>query len=200
MRRNPERRCSQCLVHIENCFCTKLKEIKLSTKISFILPRIERSFPSNTANIVLNSMPNSSFFERGHQGCPVEESFLERKNYTPLYLYPSNDAEELTPELIKSIDNPIHLIIPDGTWRQAKKIYRREVNLHSVKQIKINPLSKSIYPLRRQKFDEGLCTFEATAEAIKLIEDESTYRLMMDNFQIFLDAHLKNRVIFEKQS
>lgn len=187
------------MVHLENCFCDKLNLIKLGTKVSFIMFRKEVNLPSNTAHVALKSLENSQNFERGHHGFSLEPNFINQYEYHPLFLFPAEDAVELTPKLLMEIDKPINLIIPDGTWRQAKKIHRREPLLESVQQVKITPSTKSIYPLRRQKFEEGLCTYEAMAQALKIIEGEETYRQVMINFEIFLNAHLTNRMIFEKE-
>lgn len=184
------------MVHLDNCFCEKISEISLATRVSFIIFRKEMLLPSNTAHVALKSLVNSQFFERGHINQDLPEDFVCHQNYTPLYLFPSDDADELSSDLIRSLKKPVHLIIPDGTWRQAKKVHRREPRLKNISQIKISPSHKSIYPLRRQKFTGGLCTYEAMAEALKVIEGEDIYQKVMENFQVFLKAHLANRTIF----
>lgn len=186
------------MVHLENCFCEKLNKLTLKTRVSLIIFRKEIKLPSNTAHVALKSLENSQFFERGHKDQHLSEEFISNKDFAPLYLYPSDDSIELTTDLLKDFKRPINLIIPDGTWRQAKKIQRREPLLNDIQAVRISPSHKSIYPLRRQKFDEGLCTYEAMAEALKIIEGEDAYQKVMNNFHIFLDAHLRNRMIFDK--
>ena len=194
-----EKRCSECMVHHLNCFCNKIERLDLKTKVSILLFKKEVFLPSNTAHLTIKSLSNSQDYQRGHLGQVLPESFISKDQYQPLYLFPTEDAQELTPELLKSFNKPINLIVPDGTWRQAKKVHRREPLLTDIPRVKITPNQKSIYPLRRQKFEFGLCTHEAISYALEVLEGASTKLQMMNNLQIFIDAHLVNRPIFDKE-
>lgn len=192
-------RCDHCKVHIANCFCEQITKLDLETKVSLIMFKKERFLPSNTALLALNSLENSQSFIRGIQESTLAKEFLDEENYTPLYLYPTDDAQELTPELIKDLEKPINLIVPDGTWRQAKKVHLREELLTPLPKIKLSSTPKSLYLLRRQKFEFGVCTFEAISYALEIIHGIEVREKLMKNFDFMIKAHLKNRVIFEKQ-
>ncbi|MBD63807.1 MAG: hypothetical protein CME62_01260 [Halobacteriovoraceae bacterium] len=195
--RRTNNRCPQCLVHEDNCFCTSINHLSSNNRLSIILFKKERWLPSNTANLALMSLEKSFKFERGHQEVSMTKDFVYPDGFQPLYLFPSDEAVELDQNFVSTLDKPVNLIVPDGTWRQAKKIHRREAFLEGVPHVKISPTSPSRYTLRRQKYDYGLCTFEAIAEAFKVLEGPELYQLMQDNFTLFLDAHHKNRMIFE---
>jgi DTW domain-containing protein YfiP len=186
-------------VHQDNCFCDKIQKIKLKTKVSIILFKKERFLPSNTAHLSIKSLSNSECFERGHKDFPLNESFINRENYQPLLLFPSEESTELTESYLRQFDKEINLIVPDGTWRQAKKVHRREQLLVDIPHIKVTPSQKSKYLLRRQKFEYGLCTHEAIALALGIIESQEVKRNLLINFNKFQDAHLKNRMIHQKE-
>jgi len=186
------------MVHTVNCFCNKLTTIELKTKISLTIDKKEVWLPSNTAHLAIKSLTNSNQFVRGHKNIFLEESFLDQEIYHPLYLFPCENAVELTSELVNSFEKPINLIVPDGTWRQAKKVQRRERFLSSIQAVKITPKTKTIYPLRRQKYEFGLCTHEAIAFALEIIEGKEAKDVLMENLKIFIDAHLVFREIFDK--
>ena len=200
IRRNSSlNRCPECLVHQDNCFCSQIKKIKLKTKVSIILFKKEKFLPSNTAHLSLKSLLNSECFERGHKDSSLEESFINSKEYQPLLLFPSEDSIELTDSYLDQFDKEINLIVPDGTWRQAKKVHRREPLLADIPHIKITPTQRSKYLLRRQKFEYGLCTHEAIALALGIIESQNIKDNLLANFSTFQDAHLKNRTIYQKE-
>jgi DTW domain-containing protein YfiP len=90
----------------------------------------------------------------------------------PLLLYPSEDALELTPEFVRSFSKPFTLIVPDGSWKQARKVARREGFLRDVPHIKIRPRSPSRYRLRQEPNEQSLCTFEAIMMALGVLEGE----------------------------
>ena len=200
LRRNSQiTRCPVCMVHADNCYCSKIKKLSLKTKVSFIMYKKERFLPSNTANLALNSLNNSKVFYRGIKDTPLPAQFIEHETHHALYLYPDDDAEVLNQDMFKDITKPINLIIPDGTWRQAKKIYVREKALEGVQKVKLPPVPKSTYLLRRQKFENGVCTFEAMAFALKFLEGQNCEEILFKNFELMMQAHLKNRMILEKQ-
>ena len=194
-----ERRCPNCKVHQANCFCERISPIQLKTRVSVIVHKNESFLPSNTAHLVHKSLANAAEFERGHKDRYLQESFINPSNYQSLYLFPSEDATELTPELLAQYVKPINLIVPDGSWRQARKVHRREPLLEDVPRIKLTLNQKTEYQLRRQKHEFGLCTFEAIAHAIKVIEGGTIFDQLIQNFRIFHEAHLKNRGVFEKE-
>ncbi len=193
------KRCPSCMVHQDNCYCEQITPIELKTKLSLLLFKKEIFLPSNTALVTEKSLTNFEKHLRGFQDKQLSENFIDEKKYQPLYLFPTEDANELTPELLCSFSKPINLIVPDGTWRQAKKVHRREPLLSHIPRVKITPNQKSIYPLRRQKYEYGLCTHEAISYALGIIESPSIQNSLMNNLKVFINAHLKNRPIFEKE-
>ena len=58
-------------------------------------------------------------------------------------------------------------IIIDSTWQEAQKIYNKSPYLHTLPCIKIETNAKSIYTLRRNQKEYGLCTAEIVVEVLK---------------------------------
>ncbi len=198
-RGNRGKRCPACYVHQDNCFCNQISSIRLQTKVSILLFKKERFLPSNTAHLTIKSLQNSECFERGHKDKELQPDFIDRENYQPLILFPSEESQILTKDFVSQFAKPINLIVPDGTWRQAKKVPRRESLLADIPHVKLNLKIKSSYQLRRQKFEYGLCTHEAIAYSLGIIEGLSAQETLLKNFKIFHDSHLINRDIFEKE-
>lgn len=74
------------------------------------------------------------------------ESILTAKN--SLLLYPSSDSvaiEEIDPN-----DGPFNLVLLDGTWPQAKSMYKSSTILHRMKQVKLLISRTSNYVIRTQ--------------------------------------------------
>lgn len=78
-------------------------------------------------------------------------------------LYPSEDSE--TVENHEPFDS---VIILDGTWQEAQKMYNRSAYLKPLRKIKITPEQPSVYSLRRNQKASGLCTAECAIEILKL--------------------------------
>lgn len=78
-------------------------------------------------------------------------------------LYPTEDSEAA--ENHESFDS---VIILDGTWQEAQKMYNRSAYLKPLRKVKITPEQASVYSLRRNQKSNGLCTAECAIEILKL--------------------------------
>lgn len=61
---------------------------------------------------------------------------------------------------------PTDVVILDGTWQEARKIYNRSAYLHDLPRLTLNPTAASRYTQRRNQVDGGLCTLEAAAAVV----------------------------------
>lgn len=172
-RQNIAFRCPRCKIRPNLCFCHLIPNIDSKTKVSLIVHFKERALSSNTAHLAFQCLNNSEFFYRGLKDHPFDSTFKLDDNYHQLYLFPSTEAKDLTPELLKSIKKPVQLIVPDGSWNQAKKFHKRVPILKKIQHVKLPEIPESIYELRKQKLEKGVCTIEAVAIALKLIESET---------------------------
>lgn len=172
-RETTDKRCPRCSININYCFCHLIPKIKLNTSVSIIYHLKEYFLTSNTGKIANLALENSEYFVRGNKEQIQLNLDFESKEYQSLYLFPSEEAIELTTEYISSISKPIKLIVPDATWNQAKKFHKRESALFNIPHIKLPTPGPSLYTLRKQKSDFGLCTLEAIAHALGIIESQN---------------------------
>ncbi len=86
------------------------------------------------------------------------------------------------------------MIVPDGSWRQASKIYKREPALHKIPIFKLaEPLPVSKYFLRREPRPDGFATFEAMAHALGILESQNTKELLLNFFDSYVQRTLNSR-------
>lgn len=163
-------RCPGCRINKRWCFCEHLKSIENKCFLTVIMHLKETQLTSNTSSLALKMLRNSELLIRGHREQDFE--FTPRPGYQPLYLFPTEDSLPLTPELMKTFDKPIQLILPDGTWRQAKKFHRREPALEAVPKVRIEEGFEKIYTLRTSPREQGVCSLEAIALAFGIIESQ----------------------------
>lgn len=161
-------RCPECKIHKDWCFCQHIHSTDLKTKVSFIVHHKERWLPSSTVNLAKRCLTNCDITLRGLKDSAPFNDIDD--SYTPLYLYPDEEAFELSSDFLETLKKPVQLIVPDGTWRQAKKIKVREPALQNIQSVMVKSNNPSMYTLRKQKYEYGLCTFEAVAYALELIE------------------------------
>ena len=86
-------------------------------------------------------------------------------------LYPAAGACELTTLPIE--ERPRHLLMLDGTWFHAKKIYDAHQWLRDLPQVSLTPSQPSRYRVRREPKACYLATVEAIVCALRILEPQT---------------------------
>lgn len=152
------------------------REIHLSTNTGFLAGRV---------------LDNAQILYRGVRDIPFQNNRLLMDGFTPLYLFPDESSIVLTKDYLESLNSKVHLIVPDGSWRQAKKFKRRIPELEKVQSVTLPPGRPSEYYLRRQTKLENVCTYEAIARAIGILEGPRAESQMTEVFKIMVEQFLK---------
>ncbi len=191
-KRKTKNPCQGCGLHLDRCICKLITSLDLKTKIALVIHRKELKRTTNTGQLALKSLVNSEIRIRGEQNCkPLDLSDLLTANYQTYLFFPSDDAVELTSELVQSSPLPIQLIVPDGNWRQASKVFSRHPELKALKKVKISNVNKSNLHLRTEHTPEGMATLQAIALALGIIEGPNVQKILLDLY----DAKLKQTLI-----
>lgn len=186
-----EDRCHRCFQRLEACLCADLPRLELKTKLTLIMHAAEYKSTTNTGRLLKLAIPGCEIHLRGEK----EQRFapLELGKENALFLYPTPESVELTPELAASLDGPVHLIVPDGTWRQAAKVYRREPCLRVARAVRLAPGALSRYHLRKAPQPHCLSTIEATARALGVLEGAAVQKTLEDLFLLMVKRTLETR-------
>lgn len=172
-RRGPaEKRCPRCKINPSLCFCHLLTPIETKTHVLMIMHHREKHLTSNTASLAKELLPKSDLHL---YGLPDDTGGMERvqkiiANKRCFFLYPDEQALDIAEIKLEDSKQSLCLIVPDGTWRQAKKIKRRNSLFNDIPCIKLPAGKEGLYQLRNQHKEEGLCTFEAIARALGVLE------------------------------
>ncbi|MFZ4713159.1 MAG: tRNA-uridine aminocarboxypropyltransferase [Bacteriovoracaceae bacterium] len=185
--------CSGCALHINRCICEFIPQLNLRTRVSLIVHAKELKRTTNTGTLAIKSLVNSELKVRGLEKTPLDLSTILGVDYRPLLFYPSDDALELTSELIQESPLPIQLIVPDGNWRQASKVHYRHPELKDVKRVMISKPNLETHQLRAEHTEHGMATLQAIALALGIIEGELIEEKLMNLYQKKLEMTLLGR-------
>lgn len=183
--------CSQCGLPSINCICDKISKIRSHAK--FWILSTEREFyrPSNTARLIKLSNPDSTevfLWER----TKFPEELIEKINdekYIPYLLFPAeDDAAKNRKVIYKAIGKIPAFIIIDGTWKEAKKIFKKSECLNKVQIISLEPNYKSKYDLRKGADSGHLCTIETAIEVLKLSNEIKSSKIVDEVYNLFLKS------------
>ncbi len=192
-------RCESCRMHRATCICSLVPNLDLSTKVSLVVPANELRKSTNTGQLVHRCLSNSTLNIKGIKDEPLDFEAICDASYRSVVLYPSDEAQCLTTLQINPAV-PINLIVPDGTWKQARKIVTRSPELSNLPAVTLPISSQSTYQLRRtHNVEGGLATIEAVAIALGILEDEASQESLVRIFRIMVERTLYSRGKMKKE-
>ncbi len=175
------------------CLCDEVPRIELNTRVCLVIHRRELTRSSNTGLLALRALVNSEMRIRGEGRETLDLKDLLTPQYRTFLFYPSDDAVELDKELVAQDRRPIQLIVPDGTWRQARKIHSRHHELKDIPRVKISTPSNSVFQLRAQSRPEGMATLQAIAHGLGVIEGDLVGAQLMKLYHAKIERTLIGR-------
>jgi len=105
-------------------------------------------------------------------------------------LYPGPDARDLA--TLAPEERPSALVVIDGTWGQARTLYRELPALHSLPRVSFDAARPSRYRIRKQPRQECLSTLEAVVRALEFIEPETRDLAgLLGAFDAMIDGQLR---------
>lgn len=113
-------------------------------------------------------------------------------------LFPSDKAVDLVPELCNDHACPTHLIVLDGTWSKAKRIYFENPWLHKLQHYNLLPSEPSMYgTVRREPKIGCLSTVESIVLALKMLEPDT---VGLDSLLEVFDSMIEDAKGFQAQT
>ena len=111
-----------------------------------------------------------------------------------MYLYPDPDAIPLEEVAASLRHEAITLVVPDGNWRQAAKVRRRERGLAELRCVSLPEAAPSRYRLRTEVHDHAVSTIEAIARALAIVEaDPELEQRLLHPFRAMVERTLWSR-------
>lgn len=151
-------------------------------KFSLLTHFKELDKPSNTGRLVLEVL-----------GSEAEQIRWDR-NHPPLKLVDEIEAGGVALLYPGTADEPAgdlsgigQIILIDGTWHEARHIHHRSPYLHKIRRVSIKPAEKSLYNLRKNQKESGLCTAECVMEILRLIGNNADADRLQERFM----AHIR---------
>jgi DTW domain-containing protein YfiP len=187
-------RCPSCQLNNNLCVCHSIRPFKVESQISLVVHVRELKLTSNTAQFVEKMLPEQArIFIRGRVFENFDSTPILERSGRPLFLYPHEDAFELNEKFLQDHPGPYHLIVPDGNWHQARRVRRREEGFKNLPAVKLPPGILTEYRLRRAPQPEWVCTYEAVAHALGIMEGEKVKEDLMSFFRYWVKTTLFNR-------
>lgn len=142
--------------------CDVVPRLATRTEVLIVRHVAEERLTSNTGRFVALALSNSRILEYGG-GAEFDDSAL--RGGGGVLLYASIGAQKPRPE-----GEVRRLIVLDGSFRQARRMYKRIDALRELPELALPPPAVVPLRLRQPPSAHGLSTLEAVAHALALLE------------------------------
>lgn len=196
-------RCDSCHLAKGNCVC-KLK-VSLNSNVGFLLLMYDTEVlkPSNTGKLIADLIPETYAFLWSRT--TVEQAIIDiisNEKWQPFIVFPAEYAkdeqqvfhQEIT---VKHNKKPLFIML-DGSWREAKKIFRKSPYLQDLPLLSIDPqlfIHEDYVPkyqLRAAEKVNQMCTAEVAAQVLAVAGELENAKILDCWFDVYSYQYQKS--------
>ncbi|HTA91130.1 MAG TPA: tRNA-uridine aminocarboxypropyltransferase [Polyangiaceae bacterium] len=187
---DPREMCWRCRRPARVCYCAAVRPIATRSPVVILQHPRESDVPINTARIAALCLSSATL----HVGLdfatdrPLQVA-LSNADAPPVLLFPAPDAKDLARE---PPPGPVTLVVIDGTWWQASKLFKLNPFLWALPRYSLAPAKESRYRIRREPAAHCLSTIEALAAALGVLEGRADgLPELLEPFEAMVETQLE---------
>jgi len=139
---------------------------------------------TNTGGLVKQVLGKQCSIFEWQRKQPSTELLQHIQTENTALLYPHADSQVLGTQ-----SNPFDsYILIDATWQEAQKMYNHSPYLHALPKVALKPDTPSIYSLRRNQKEAGLCTAECVSALLNTDNNTKQANTLHERLQ----THIKS--------
>ncbi|WP_039055939.1 tRNA-uridine aminocarboxypropyltransferase [Enterobacter sp. Bisph1] len=194
-RGNRIRRCQRCLLPLKQCLCESLKPSCATSRFCLVMFDTEPMKPSNTGRLIADILPETQAFQWSRTEPPQALIDLcASEEYQPMVVFPASYAGSERQVLSKPTgEKPPLFIMLDGTWTEARKMFRKSPYLDALPVISVDLSRVSAYRLREAHAEDQYCTAEVAIALLDLAGDNAAALALSDHFSLFRERYLAGK-------
>ncbi|UZE87963.1 tRNA-uridine aminocarboxypropyltransferase [Pseudomonas viciae] len=178
--------CPRCLRPQSHCLCTLIPNLDSRTRVLLLQHPSEVNHALNTARLAALGLNNAELIV----GEVFDDlpSLLNPPGYRARLLFPGDDAQPL--QAYVPSDEPLLLVVPDGTWRKARKLLHLNPLLATLPRVTLAEGGVSRYRLRKAPGPGALSTVEAIVQALQTLEAPTSFEPLLRPFEALIEGQI----------
>jgi len=203
-------RCTDCRLVPSHCMCTLRPNVLTRSGMCLLMADIEPIKPSNTGWLIADVVADTFAFGWARTEVdPALLALLSDPQWQPFVVFPSAfaDAERVVNDVRGVQDkHEVHevqqgrwkrplFILLDGTWDEARKMFRKSPYLDRFPVLSLHPDQLSRYQLRRSQSEAHFCTAEVGAMCLDLAADNQASQVL----DAYLDVYTTRYLLAKQQ-
>nr|WP_316641519.1 DTW domain-containing protein [uncultured Roseateles sp.] len=189
-------RCARCRLPPGHCMCALRPVVPTRAAVCLIMAEFEPLKPSNTGWLIADVVPDTLAFGWSRLAAdPALLALLADPRWQPYVVFPGEFAapERVVTELPPASQRRPLFILLDGTWSEARKIFRKSPYLNALPVLSLRPDQLSRYRLRRSTHEHHFCTSEVAALCLALAGDLHAAQTLEAYLDVFSSRYLRAR-------
>ena len=185
----PRPQCPRCTRPIERCLCALIPCLASRTRVLILQHPSEIRHALNTARLAALGLSNAELLVG-----EVFESLaalLQQPGYRTCLLFPGEQAQALLAFAEQHSELPLLLVVPDGTWRKARKMLHLNPLLAALPRVVLPAGLQSRYRLRKAPMPGALSTIEAIVTALNTVEEPACFDALLKPFEVLIEGQIK---------
>ncbi|NWA89949.1 DTW domain-containing protein [Pseudomonas sp. D8002] len=178
--------CSRCLRPTTHCLCALIPRLDSRTRVLLLQHPSEVNHALNTARLAALGLVNAQLVV----GEVFEDlqALLNPPGYQAHLLFPDENAQPL--QAYTPSDEPLLLVVPDGTWRKARKLLHLNPLLAALPRVTLAEGAVSRYRLRKAPGPGALSTVEAIVQALQVLEAPTSFEPLLKPFEALIEGQI----------
>jgi len=176
--------CGKCKRPERACICHLMYEINNDVLVVILQHKSEQKQAKGTVPLILGSLSNCELFvgEQFAEDTRLAKILARHQGSTAL-LYPGEKSRPIS-ELQEQ--NVTCIIVLDGTWKKAYRLFAINEFLHTLPLVTLSKSYQGLYDIRKTEKENALSTLEATCYALTELEAiEGKYQPLISRFVDF---------------
>ncbi|MGA4636912.1 tRNA-uridine aminocarboxypropyltransferase [Pseudomonas solani] len=179
--------CPRCQRPTSHCLCPLIPSLPSRTRVLVLQHPSEVGHALNTARLAALGLENAEL--RVGEHFPELAAELADPRHDVRLLFPGDEAVSLA-ELDGTAGRPVLLVVPDGTWRKARKLLHLNPALAALPRVTLPAGGVSRYRLRKAPAPGALSTLEAIAQALDLLEAPASFEALLKPFEALIEGQI----------
>ncbi len=182
----PRIHCPRCLRPDSHCLCALIPHLDSRTRVLLLQHPSEVNHALNTARLAALGLSNAELIVgEVFENLPA---LLNQPGYRARLLFPADDAQTL--QTYAASDEPMLLVVPDGTWRKASKMLHLNPLLAALPRVTLAAGAVSRYRLRKAPGPGALSTIEAIVQALQTLEAPAKFDALLKPFDALIEGQI----------
>lgn len=179
-------RCPRCTRPLTHCLCPLIPSLDNRTPVVILQHPQESRHALNTARLAALGLRQARLL----CGARFDASAWTLAGYTPVLLFPGEDAAELQTSAADETFQRRVLVVPDATWRHARGMIHHSPALAALPRVTLPAGPAGQYRVRKAPADTALSTVEAVARALDLMDAPARHDALLRPFQALVEGQI----------